>query len=56
MFSNFDYEIILRSLPYPDANRVVMLWFTPPNHPEQRQGATYPNCNALRLRPTQSPK
>ena len=27
--------ILLRSLPYPDPERLVMLWFTPPNQPDQ---------------------
>jgi putative ABC transport system permease protein len=27
--------ILLRSLPYPDPERLVMLWFTPPEEPDQ---------------------
>jgi putative ABC transport system permease protein len=46
--------LMLKSLPYPDADRVMVLWFTPPNQPNQRLGATNRNCEALRLRPTQS--
>lgn len=46
--------LLLQSLPYPEAERVMVLWFTPPNRPDQRLGATNRNCEALRLRPTQS--
>src|SRR5438067_2202226 len=46
--------LLIHSLPYPEADRIMMLWFTPPNHPEQRNGATNRNCEALRVRPTQS--
>lgn len=28
--------ILLRSLPYPDADRLVQMWPTPPNRPNQR--------------------
>src|SRR5262245_46492784 len=28
--------ILLRSLPYPEPDRLVQLWPTPPNRPEQR--------------------
>src|SRR6185295_12297417 len=28
--------ILLRSLPYPEPNRLVQLWPTPPNRPDQR--------------------
>ena len=42
--------LLLRSLPYPDPDRVVVLWFTPPNRPDQRNVATHANCAALRER------
>jgi putative ABC transport system permease protein len=45
--------LLLHSLPFPNPNRVVMLWFTPPNHPDQHANATYADCLALRER-TQS--
>lgn len=41
---------LLRPLPYTDADRVMMLWFTPPGRPDQRNGATSANCVALRER------
>ncbi len=31
--------ILLRALPYPDAERLVMVRFTPPGHPDQRFGS-----------------
>jgi hypothetical protein len=31
-------EVLLRSLPYPNADRIVMVRFTPPNQPDQRLG------------------
>jgi putative ABC transport system permease protein len=31
--------ILLRALPYPDANRLVMVRFTPPNEPDQKFGS-----------------
>ena len=33
------HGVLLRSLPYPDSDRLVFVWFTPPNHPEGRNGA-----------------
>src|SRR5688572_2473192 len=29
-------EILLRALPYPDADRIVLIRFTPPNQPDQK--------------------
>jgi putative ABC transport system permease protein len=45
--------LLLRSLPYSDPARVMVLWFTPPGHPEQNAGATNAECQVLRER-TQS--
>lgn len=39
--------VLLRSLPYPDSDRLVFIWFTPPNHPEQKRAATISNFLAL---------
>jgi putative ABC transport system permease protein len=36
--------ILLRSLPYPEPDRLVQLWFTPPNRPEQNNLANAPIC------------
>jgi putative ABC transport system permease protein len=29
-------SLLLHALPYPEPNRLVAIWFTPPNHPEQK--------------------
>src|ERR1700736_3703399 len=44
------HAVLLRSLPYNDPNRLVMVWFTPPKHPDQNDGATVGNYLALRER------
>jgi len=31
--------ILLRSLPYPNADRLAMVRFTPPNQPDQKLGS-----------------
>jgi putative ABC transport system permease protein len=36
--------------PYPDPDRVVVAWFTPPDSPGERILATHGNCAALRER------
>jgi putative ABC transport system permease protein len=36
--------ILLKSLPYPDPDRLVTLWFTPPNRPDQRAAANSGVC------------
>jgi putative ABC transport system permease protein len=36
--------ILLRSLPYPEPDRLVQLWPTPPNRPEQRSRFNAPIC------------
>jgi putative ABC transport system permease protein len=33
-------SLLVRALPYPDADRLVVIWTTPPNHPEQKFPAT----------------
>lgn len=32
------HTVLLEPLPYPDADRLVVVWLTPPNEPEQRFG------------------
>jgi putative ABC transport system permease protein len=39
--------ILLRSLPYPDPERLVMLWFTPPNKPDEEGLANAGVCMDL---------
>ena len=36
--------ILLRSLPYPEPDRLVQLWFTPPDRPEQQGRANAGIC------------
>ena len=36
--------VLLRSLPYPDPDRLVQLWFTPPNQPGQNNLANATIC------------
>jgi predicted permease len=33
-------SLLLRALPYPNSDRLVVIWSTPPNHPEQKFPAT----------------
>jgi putative ABC transport system permease protein len=42
------HAVLIRSLPYPDSDRLVFVWFTPPNHPEQKRAATVASFLALR--------
>ena len=42
--------LLLSGAPYPDADRVVVAWFTPPDDPGERILATHGNCTALRER------
>ena len=42
------HGVLLRSLPYPDSDRLVFVWFTPPNHPDQKRAATTADFFALR--------
>ena len=42
--------LVLQSLPYSDAGRIALLWFTPPGKPDQRNGGTNAECFALRER------
>jgi putative ABC transport system permease protein len=39
---------LIRSLPYPDSDRLVFVWFTPPNHPDQKRASTAADFFALR--------
>src|SRR5260370_40704763 len=34
------HGVLLRSLPYPASDRLVFVWFTPPNHPHPKRAAT----------------
>ena len=40
--------LLLSATPYPDPDRVVLVWFTPPGDPGARTAATHANCAALR--------
>jgi predicted permease len=42
--------LLWSAAPYPDAHRVVAIWFTPPDNPGARVLATDGNCAALRQR------
>ncbi len=42
--------ILLRSLPYPEPDRLVQLWFTPPDRPNQRGRANAGICMDLPTR------
>src|SRR5258707_8378508 len=41
------HGVLFRALPYPDSDRLVFVWFTPPNHPEQKRAATAADFLAL---------
>ena len=43
-------SILLRSLPYRDSDRLVMLSSTPPDHPDQLNGASVPDFFAWKQR------
>ena len=34
------HAVLIRPLPYPDSGRLVFIWFTPPNHPDQKRPMT----------------
>jgi hypothetical protein len=42
------HAVLMRSLPYPDSDRLVFVWFIPPNHPDQKRAASIDNFRALR--------
>jgi putative ABC transport system permease protein len=42
------HAVLIRSLPYPDSDRLVFVWFTPPNHPDQKRASSAANFFALR--------
>src|SRR6266446_2216297 len=42
------HAVLIRSLPYPNSDRLVFVWFTPPNHPEQKRAASAADFFALR--------
>ena len=44
------HAVLLRELPYRDPDRIVLVWFQPPNTTELRAGATLQNYFAIRDR------
>src|SRR5437879_698780 len=42
------HAVLLRSLSYPGSDHLVFVWFTPPNHPEQKRPASVADFLALR--------
>jgi len=44
------HALLRGATPYPDPDRVIAVWFTPPNNPGARILATHANCAALRER------
>jgi predicted permease len=44
------HAVLIRSLPYRDPDRLVMVWFTPPKRSDQTNAATVGNYLALRER------
>jgi putative ABC transport system permease protein len=42
--------LLLRTLPYPDAERLVAVWFTPPNRPGQHALSSPGSCIDIRER------
>ena len=44
------HAVLVRELPYPDPDRIVFVWFSPPEQPDARGGATLQNYFAVRDR------
>ncbi len=44
------HAVLVRELPYPDPDRVVFVWFTPPDRPDAQGGSTLQNYFAVRDR------
>ena len=42
------HGVLIRPLSYPSSERLVFVWFTPPNHPDQKRPATIASFFALR--------
>ena len=38
------HAVLIRSLPYPDSDRLVFVWFIPPNHPGTDRPARRPEA------------
>src|SRR4051812_45193845 len=47
IFSVID-AVLLRSLPFPNPDRLTMVWGTTPQHPAEKQVASYPDYLDLR--------
>src|SRR6188472_4016251 len=45
--------LLLQTLPYPDSDRLVAVWFTPPNQPGQRAPSSPGSCIDIRERTEQ---
>lgn len=44
------HAVLVRDLPYRNTDRIVIVWFSPPNAPDARGGATLQNYFAVRDR------
>jgi hypothetical protein len=42
------HAVLIRSLPYPDSDRLVFVWFTPLDHPDQKRATATADYLALR--------
>src|SRR5258708_25217879 len=42
------HAVLIRSLPYPNSDRLVFVWSTPPDHPDQKRATPTANFFALR--------
>src|SRR5262245_20225454 len=50
MIFSLVHRFLLQPLPFPEAERLAILWFQPPNAPHGRAAATRENCMAIRNR------
>jgi len=44
------HAVLVRELPYPNPDRIVFVWFSPPDQPDARDGSTLQNYFAVRDR------
>jgi len=42
------HAVLLRPLSYPDSDRLVFVWFIPPDYPDQKRPSTIESFLALR--------